>query len=168
MRALGSLIQCFDSMASSGFAGGGRQGLSFAIQSQRELQELCQQVFVPMLPSSSLRFQAFRAILGSCCSNSCDGPVRKTSGIDPTTTQSTFGFVSTSRKVLTFILGSLCDCHFPRKNWALIEPLEEADQAAQGLFTISLNSYKFSLNFFNARYPWCFTVSLRGFQRQSH
>jgi hypothetical protein len=44
MRALGSLIQCFDTMASSGFAGGGRQGLAFAIQSQRELQELCQLV----------------------------------------------------------------------------------------------------------------------------
>lgn len=44
MRALGSLIQCFDSMASSGFAGGGRLALSFAIQSQRELQDLCQQV----------------------------------------------------------------------------------------------------------------------------
>ena len=44
MRALGSLIQCFDSMASRGFAGGGREGLAFAIASQRELQDLCQQV----------------------------------------------------------------------------------------------------------------------------
>jgi hypothetical protein len=38
MRALGSLIQCFDSMASNGFAGGGSEGLVFVISSQRELQ----------------------------------------------------------------------------------------------------------------------------------
>ena len=51
MRALGSLIHCFDSMASRGFAGSGREGIAFAIASQRELQDLCQQVSDNTKPS---------------------------------------------------------------------------------------------------------------------